>query len=86
MIIVVPSVCGVVLLSIGCCIYCWCCRSRSSRKYDRADGNFRRKREELRQRNSERRAERRLKTDAIRKKYGLLKDDDDDDDDDYAVA
>lgn len=80
LIIVVPSLAGLILLTCGCCIYCKCCRTRS-RKYDKDDGKFRRKRQEIKQRNEERRAQRRQRTDAIRKKYGLLKDEDDDGDD-----
>ena len=36
-----------------------------------------RRREETQRRNAERRAERRIKTDAIRQKYGLLTNEDD---------
>lgn len=78
LIIVVPSLAGLLLLTCGCCIYCKCCRTRSI-KYDKEDRKFRLKRKEIQQRNEERRAQRRQKTDAMRRKYGLLKDDDDDD-------
>lgn len=46
-------------------------------RYEREDKKMQRRREEAQRRNAERRAERRIKTDAIRQKYGLLTNEDD---------
>ncbi|XP_032233922.2 pituitary tumor-transforming gene 1 protein-interacting protein [Nematostella vectensis] len=77
LIIVVPSLVGVILISLGCCIYCCCCRSRGRKGYEREEDRIRQRREENRQRSQERRAERKQRTDAIRQKYGLLTNTDD---------
>ena len=75
LIYVVPSVCFVVLVVLGCCMYCLCCQNRCSRRHESENDRFERRREEAHRRNADRRAERRLRTDAIRQKYGLLQDD-----------
>lgn len=73
----IPSVSFVVLVTLGCCVYCLCCRKRCQRSYDKEDSKFQRRRDEIQQRHAERRAERKMKTDAIRQKYGLLSNEDD---------
>lgn len=77
LIYIVPSVAFVVLVLIGCCVYCLCCRNRRQVPYEREDKKMQRRREEAQRRNAERRAERRIKTEAIRQKYGLLTNEDD---------
>ena len=77
LIYVIPSVCFVVLVIIGCCVYCLCCRKRKQKSYEREDRKMQRRREEIKQRHAERRAERKMRTDAIRQKYGLLANEDD---------
>lgn len=77
LIYVIPSVSFVVLVILGCCVYCLCCRKRRQRSLDRDDRKLQRRREEIKQRYAERRAERKMKTDAIRQKYGLLSNEDD---------
>ena len=67
----------VVLVIIGCCVYCLCCRNRRQVRYEREDRKMQRRREEAQRRNAERRAERKIRTDAIRQKYGLLTNEDD---------
>ena len=76
LIYVIPSVAFVVLVILGCCVYCLCCRKRRQRSLDRDDRKLQRRREEIKQRYAERRAERKMKTDAIRQKYGLLSNED----------
>lgn len=77
LIYVIPSVSFVVLVILGCCVYCLCCRNRSQRSYGKEDMKMQRRREEIKQRHAERRAERKMRTDAIRQKYGLLSNEDD---------
>lgn len=77
LIYIIPSVAFVILVIIGCCVYCLCCRNRRQVRYEREDKKMQRRREEAQRRNAERRAERRIKTDAIRQKYGLLTNEDD---------
>ena len=77
LIYVIPSVCFVVLVIIGCGVYCLCCRKRKQKSYEREDRKMQRRREEIKQRHAERRAERKMRTDAIRQKYGLLANEDD---------
>ena len=77
LIYVIPSVCFVVLVIIGCGVYCLCCRKRKQKSYEREDRKMQRRREEIKQRHAERRAERKIRTDAIRQKYGLLANEDD---------
>lgn len=77
LIYIIPSVAFVILVIIGCCVYCLCCRNRRQVRYEREDKKMQRRREENQRRNAERRAERRIKTDAIRQKYGLLTNEDD---------
>ena len=77
LIYVIPSVCFVVLVIIGCGVYCLCCRKRKQKSCEREDRKMQRRREEIKQRHAERRAERKMRTDAIRQKYGLLANEDD---------
>lgn len=77
LIIAMAVVCGTLLLAITvCCCYCCCCKRRRSSSSDRDDEQFARRREEIRQRADERRVERKVKHDEIRKKYGLIPDSD----------
>ncbi|XP_068693791.1 pituitary tumor-transforming gene 1 protein-interacting protein-like [Montipora foliosa] len=77
LIYVIPSVSFVLLVVLGCCIYCLCCRNRCRKSFRKDDREVQRRREEIKQRYAERRAERKMKTDAIRQKYGLLSNEDD---------
>ena len=77
LIYIIPSVCFVVLVIIGCGVYCLCCRKRKQKSCEREDRKMQRRREEIKQRHAERRAERKMRTDAIRQKYGLLANEDD---------
>lgn len=77
LIYVIPGILFVVLLILGCCIYCLCCRNHCQRSRGREERKFGRKHEEIKQRYAQRRAERKMKTEAIRQKYGLLSNEDD---------
>jgi len=67
---------GVLIISTCCCVYCCCCRRKNnSSKWAREDERMDREREARRERHDERRADRKLKMDEIRRKYGLVKDD-----------
>ncbi|XP_051575649.1 pituitary tumor-transforming gene 1 protein-interacting protein-like [Myxocyprinus asiaticus] len=76
LIIAIAVLCGALLLAIAVCCCCCCCKRRRSTSVDREDEQFARRREEIRQRADERRAERKTKHDEIRKKYGLITDSD----------
>nr|ACO09201.1 Pituitary tumor-transforming gene 1 protein-interacting protein precursor [Osmerus mordax] len=77
LIIAMAVVGGTLLVSITvCCCCCCCCRRRSQAGPDRDEERFARRREEVRQRTDERKAERKTKHDEIRKKYGLIPDTD----------
>ncbi|KAG9345071.1 hypothetical protein JZ751_009612 [Albula glossodonta] len=69
LIIAMGVVGGTLLLSIIVCCCCCCCRSRPAGP-DRDEERFARRREEIRQRSENRKAERRARHDEIRKKYG----------------
>ncbi|XP_032239555.2 pituitary tumor-transforming gene 1 protein-interacting protein isoform X1 [Nematostella vectensis] len=73
LLIVLPTLGGVILIALCCCIYCCCCRKkkRGSKKEDKQEAKWRRQREDIKIKHSERRAERQQKYDEIRKKYGL---------------
>ena len=74
LIILIPSLVGVFLLFLGCCIYCCCCRrcQKCKRKrMDKEDAKLKRKREEMQAIHAQKRSEREIKRDEIRKKYGL---------------
>lgn len=74
LIILVPSVVGVFLLFLGCCIYCCCCRrcqKWKKKRMDKEDAKVKRKREEMQAIHAQKRSERDVKRDEIRKKYGL---------------
>ncbi|EDO37648.1 predicted protein [Nematostella vectensis] len=47
LIIVVPSLVGVILISLGCCIYCCCCRSRGRKGYEQEKDRNRRREKNL---------------------------------------
>uniref|UniRef100_A0A8C7FUD0 Pituitary tumor-transforming gene 1 protein-interacting protein-like n=1 Tax=Oncorhynchus kisutch TaxID=8019 RepID=A0A8C7FUD0_ONCKI len=68
---------GTIIISIAvcCCCCCCCCKKRQSGP-DRDEERFARKREEIRQRADERKVERKVRHDDIRKKYGLVPDSD----------
>ena len=75
-VIVIPVICCVILIALGCFFYCCCCRCKTSKRgAQNEETKFHRKRMELKAKHAERRAERKLKTDEIRRKYGLDKDD-----------
>ncbi|XP_019856961.1 PREDICTED: pituitary tumor-transforming gene 1 protein-interacting protein-like isoform X2 [Amphimedon queenslandica] len=65
----------VVLFFAGCCIICCCCccwcHRRRQRQRELEDENYMQERDHIRQKSSERRAERKAKNDEIRKKYDL---------------
>ncbi|RNA17653.1 pituitary tumor-transforming protein 1 -interacting -like protein [Brachionus plicatilis] len=64
----------VVLLILGCCV-CYCCnktcKAMSDRSLQRFERNLKKKKDFIKQKNSERKREREAKNDAIRVKYGL---------------
>eukprot|EP00063_Salmo_salar_P068793 XP_014043628.1 PREDICTED: pituitary tumor-transforming gene 1 protein-interacting protein-like [Salmo salar] len=61
---------GTIIISIAvCCCCCCCCKKRQSGP-DRDEERFARRREEIRQRADERKVERKVRHDDIRKKYG----------------
>lgn len=74
LIILVPSVVGTFLIFLGCCIYCCCCRRCNKwkkKRHDKEDAKMKRKREEMQALHAQRKGERDVKRDEIRKKYGL---------------
>ncbi|XP_054047338.1 pituitary tumor-transforming gene 1 protein-interacting protein-like isoform X3 [Rissa tridactyla] len=76
LIIAIAVVAGLILVSIAvCCCYC-CYRRRHSRRPDEEEERLARKREERRLQSLQRKHERKMKHDEIRKKYGLLQDSD----------
>ncbi|XP_064534234.1 pituitary tumor-transforming gene 1 protein-interacting protein-like isoform X2 [Pseudopipra pipra] len=76
LIIAIAVVAGLILVSVAvCCCYCCYCRRRS-RRPDEEEEQLARKREERRLQSLQRKHERKLKHDEIRKKYGLLQDSD----------
>ncbi|KAF4794320.1 pituitary tumor-transforming protein 1 protein-interacting protein-like protein [Turdus rufiventris] len=77
LIIAMAVVAGLILVSITvCCCYCCYCRRRSRSRLDEEEEQLARKKEERRLQSLQRRHERKLKHDEIRKKYGLLQDSD----------
>jgi len=64
---------GVILLSLGCCVYCCCCKGKS-RGNDTHELKWEREAVERQQRHADRRAEREAKMSTIRQKYGLNRD------------
>ncbi|KAM9288217.1 PTTG1IP family member 2 [Cariama cristata] len=77
LIIAIAVVAGLILVSVGaCCCYCCYCRRRSRSRPDEEEERVARKREERRLQSLQRKHERKLKHDEIRKKYGLLQDSD----------
>ncbi|XP_029817754.1 pituitary tumor-transforming gene 1 protein-interacting protein [Manacus vitellinus] len=77
LIIAIAVVAGLILVSVAvCCCYCCYCRRRSRSRPDEEEEQLARKREERRLQSLQRKHERKLKHDEIRKKYGLLQDSD----------
>ncbi|XP_021407348.1 PTTG1IP family member 2 isoform X2 [Lonchura striata] len=77
LIIAMAVVAGLILVSITvCCCYCCYCRRPSRRLLEEEEEQLARKREERRLQSLQRKHERKLKHDEIRKKYGLLQDSD----------
>lgn len=67
---------GVIVLAITVCICCCCCCKKNNKnKYAKEDEKWERKKKERQEKSNERRAERKSRTDEIRRKYGLMKDD-----------
>ncbi|XP_074842340.1 PTTG1IP family member 2 isoform X1 [Carettochelys insculpta] len=76
-IIAIAVIAGLILLSIAvCCCYCCYCRRRSRRRPDEDEERLARDQEERRMQSLQRKHERKMKHDEIRKKYGLLQDSD----------
>ncbi|XP_065254320.1 pituitary tumor-transforming gene 1 protein-interacting protein-like isoform X1 [Emys orbicularis] len=76
-IIAIAVIAGLILLSIAvCCCYCCYCRRRSRGIPDEEEERLARDREERRMQSLQRKHERKMKQDEIRKKYGLLQDSD----------
>ncbi|XP_058039795.1 pituitary tumor-transforming gene 1 protein-interacting protein-like [Ahaetulla prasina] len=78
-IITIAIVVGIILvLMICCCCYCYCrCRRRSERRAtNEEEETFIGDREEKRLQYAQRRHERKVKYDELRRKYGLLQDSD----------
>lgn len=76
LIIAVLSAAGVLIITIGCTIYCCCCRKNKKKILKEEQRHFAEmegRREQREQRNMERQAKR----DQYRRKYGLLKNQDD---------
>ncbi|XP_029192950.2 pituitary tumor-transforming gene 1 protein-interacting protein-like [Acropora millepora] len=74
LIILVPSLVGVFLVVVGCCVYCCCCRQCQKckkKRMDKEDAKLKRKRAEMQAINAQKRSEREVKRDQIRQKYGL---------------
>ncbi|KAM6893375.1 pituitary tumor-transforming gene 1 protein-interacting protein [Xenentodon cancila] len=76
LIITLAVVGGVIIISIAICCCCCCCCKKRSPQPDRDEERYARKREEMKQRAEERKTERRVRHDEIRRKYGLIGDSD----------
>ncbi|XP_043923591.1 pituitary tumor-transforming gene 1 protein-interacting protein-like isoform X2 [Protopterus annectens] len=77
LIIALAIIAGLLLIMIFvCCCYCCWCRRRYRRQELEEEERLTREREERKQRAEERSAERRIRHNEIRKKYGLLTDND----------
>lgn len=76
LIIAVSVIGGLLILGLTICICCCCCcRKGNKEKWAREDAKLARQNNERKARNADKRAERKAKTDEIRRKYGLIKDD-----------
>ena len=74
LIIIIPCVVGGLLIIIGCCIYCCCCRNCCKNKkgmFDKEDKKLKKERNERKQLQDHRKAERQARNEEIRMKYGL---------------
>lgn len=80
LLIALPVAGFVVLVALGCCIYCCCCRKKKARGPGKEEAKWRRQREDIEIKHKERREERKKKHDEIRKKYGLYRKDGDSED------
>ena len=76
LLIAVPSAAGVLLIALGCTIYCCCCRN-NKRRIQRDQTRFQAELDRRKDASDRRKAERQAKRDDIRRKYGLFKDGDD---------
>ncbi|KAI4894221.1 hypothetical protein NFI96_026181, partial [Prochilodus magdalenae] len=71
LIIAMAVVGGILLVGISICCCCCCCRCcKGGSRPDREGEEFSRRREEIKQRSEDRKAERKARHDEIRKKYG----------------
>ncbi|XP_072251134.1 pituitary tumor-transforming gene 1 protein-interacting protein [Leuresthes tenuis] len=77
LIIALAVIGGTIFISIivCCCCCCCCCKKHRSRP-DRDEERFARRREELKRHAEERKVERKVRHDEIRRKYGLIGDSD----------
>ncbi|KAG1683770.1 Pituitary tumor-transforming protein 1 protein-interacting protein [Nymphon striatum] len=67
---------GILLISIIiCCCCCCCCKKKRPAAITKLEMKWQREKEERKVRGEERRAERKTRTDEIRRKYGLIKED-----------
>lgn len=67
---------GLLILGLTVCICCCCCCGKGNKaKWAREDAKVERQKIERKQKNADKKAERKAKTDEIRRKYGLIKDD-----------
>jgi len=82
LLIALPVAGFVVLVALGCTIYCCCCRRKKARGPSKEEAKWRRQREEIEIKHKERREERQKKHDEIRKKYGLFRKGDSEEGDD----
>ncbi|XP_077555127.1 pituitary tumor-transforming gene 1 protein-interacting protein-like [Haemaphysalis longicornis] len=74
-VIAIGVVVGTVLLAISvCCCWCCCCRKSNNSKWLRDMASMEEERRQRQERSDERRAERKARTDDIRRKYGLVRD------------
>lgn len=72
LLIALPVAGFVLLVTIGCCIYCCCCRKTRARGgTDKDEVKSHRKRKKIADKHKEREKERQEKRDEIRKKYGI---------------
>ncbi|XP_068790881.1 PTTG1IP family member 2 [Struthio camelus] len=78
LIIAIAVAAGLILVSIAvcCCYCCYCRRQRSRSRLDEEEERLARNKEERRLQSLQRKHERKMKHDEIRRKYGLLQDSD----------
>lgn len=66
---------GIIILSLTICICCCCCCKNNKKKYEKEDAKWERKQAARQEKADIRKADRKVRTDEIRRKYGLVKDD-----------